>query len=671
MAIKVKEGKHYEQAKAGNKRFIRHDVNLTALDRAKEITEDDEMRVEVRFSSDKMVSMWYGDEILVHSEDAVDLSRFNSGKCPVMKDHMQDSDSQLAVIESARIDDHYGYATIRFSDSPDGKQYYRDLIRGIRDCFSFGYDVDDFETDERDNKNVKDQLYTATKWTPREVSFTPFPADESAQAMRSERSDIMFTFEEESMAKEKTDETPDEALEETREETDETKQERAKVKPAETDGDKTRDAQMIMKLCEDIETLDTERGVQAIKDGKDFETFQSEVITELANVRLNEQGDLEPDESVRYTGTDVATKDIEEFRILNLINGHGNPDGKVGAREREICNEEAERLGKANVPTQGYAIPGSITGSRSQYNQRNIERAAKAARALTFSTDTEGGHLVDEKLLVENFIDILYANHPVSGAANWITDVMGTIAIPKQDGRVVAAWTTETGDATESTPSFELIQMNPKELRGMVIWSRTFAILSSLDAENLARRNLMRQLGETADKALLYGTGTGQEIAGVSTIDGIDTSPNSQRTRYSATDGITYKECVNAIADIGNANAMGMMAQWILSWGFWEDAMTTTRLSHGDMAILEDGMIAGFMADATSQCNSTVGVDTDRNQAFFANWEHLLVPMWGGIDIVVDPNTLLQQGNIRAVAFMRIDTGIAHDEAFQLLERTP
>ena len=665
MAIKVKDGQHYQHAKAGNKRFIRHDVSFTALERAE--GDDDDMST-IRFSSDRAVTMWFGDEILVHSEDAVDLTRFNSGKSPVMKDHRRDSDGQIGVIEKAWIDEHYGYAAVRFSDSEDGKQYQRDLNRGIRDCFSIAYDVTDFETR---NEDTDEAVYIATKWTPREVSFTPFPADDSAQAMRSERSDIMFTFEEESMAKEKTDETPDEALEETREETDETKQERAKVKPAETDKDKTRDAQMIMKLCEDIETLDTERGVQAIKDGKDFETFQGEVIKELANVRLNDDGDLEPDESVRYTGTDVPQEDIDKFRILNLIAGHENTDGLLGGFEREICQAEKDRLGKADIPSQGYSIPGSIVGSRSQFNQRKIEQAAKAARALTFSTDTEGGHLVDEKLLVENFIDILYANHPVSGAANWIHDVMGTIAIPKQDGRVVTAWTTETGDATESTPTFELIQMSPKELRGMVIWSRTFAMISSLDAENLARRNLMRQIGETADKALLYGTGTGQEIAGVSTIDAIDTSPNSQRTRYSTADGITYKECVNAIANVGNANAMGMMAQWILSWGFWEDAMTTTRLSHGDMAILEDDMIAGFKADATSQCNSTVGADTDRNQAFFANWEHLLVPMWGGIDIVVDPNTLLQQGNIRAVAFMRIDTGIAHDEAFQLLERTP
>ena len=31
MAIKVKDGQHYEQAKENQKRFIRHDVNFTGF----------------------------------------------------------------------------------------------------------------------------------------------------------------------------------------------------------------------------------------------------------------------------------------------------------------------------------------------------------------------------------------------------------------------------------------------------------------------------------------------------------------------------------------------------------------------------------------------------------------------------------------------------------------
>ena len=41
------------------------------------------------------------------------------------------------------------------------------------------------------------------------------------------------------------------------------------------------------------------------------------------------------------------------------------------------------------------------------------------------------------------------------------------------------------------------------------------------------------------------------------------------------------------------------------------------------------------------------------------------------MDIVVDPNTLLDTGEIRVVGFHRMDSDFAHDEAFVKFERTP
>lgn len=660
MGIRVKDGKHYQAALGGKKRFVRQNVNFELLARADDIEENEDMEIEVRFSSDQEVEMWYGTEILLHGKDNIDLSVINNGKSPVLQDHNAwRGDAQIGVIVEATHDDHYGYATLKFSDGQRGKEYYSDIIRGIRSSVSVGYDVQEWRIENADSDNPK---YVATKWTPREVSFVTFPADDMAEVLRS-RSDFMFQLKDHPGQRSQQADPPaaDPAP-------------AADPPPARVtqDRDKGEDAQNIIKLCEDLDELDTERGAQAIKDGKTFAEFQREIIDELTNARLGEDGDIEVDESARFTGTDVDPKDIDEFRILNLIQGHMNPDGVIGGKEREICEEEKQRLSQAGVQTEGYSIPGSIIGSKSQYRARRIQESYHASRALVAMTDVDGGHLVDEQLLTENFIDILYANHPVSGAANWIMDVMGTLAIPKQNGRVVPEWTTEIGAAPESTPQFELIQMSPKELRGMVIWSRTFAMMSSLDAENIGRRNLMNQTGETADAQLLYGTGQNNQISGITQIEAIKDSPNSQRIQYNKANGVTYKECVNAMAQVGNANAMGPMAQWITSWGFWEQAMTTTRLEHGDVAVWDDmNMIAGMKADATSQVKSVEDADTDSDHAFFANWEHLLVPQWGGIDIVVDPNTLLDTGQIRVVSFMRIDTGIAHDEAFIQMRRTP
>ena len=719
MPIKVKDGQHYQLAKTQRKRFVRL-TGIPQISRATEIEPNDEMTVEVRFSSDQEVEMWYGTEVLIHTPEAMDLTDFNSGKCPVMKDHRWSSDYQIAVVVSARIEDGFGIATLKFSNSQQGTEYYNDVIRGIRDNVSVGYDVHEWEIKDADKK---ESHYIATKWTPREISFVPFPADKSVGPIRSERSDILFQLpgdvshhydgdrttsqtgdpmppedktQNRGQGEPTPEPTPEPAAEPTGEPTGGEPTGGARVVPSNTDGDKNYNARMILALCTQLDQLDTERGVRAIADGQTFEEFQADVIEEFVNVDVDENGSITPDESVRYDGLDVAEKDRKNFRLLNLIAGEASKDSandKLGADEREICNAEREKLTAAGIRTEGYPIPGSIVGSAAQFKARKtalqniVHRAIghpnaspsemkDIVRALVAGTDTAGGHLVDEILLVEQFLDILYANHPVSGAVTWMNDIQGTLAIPKQNGRVVAQWATETGTAAESEPSFELIQMSPKELRVQVPWSLTFAIQSSIEVENFARRAVMRELGEKADELLLYGqsqnTPDTNEPRGVVTIGAIKNSPNSQRFSYDKTDGASFEDCLEPIATVGQNNAMMASAQWITSWGFWKMTRAKSQLENGDMHVWDDmNMIGGFPAVQTSQVRQVEGSDTDSDQAFFATWEYQLVPQWGGIDIIIDPYTKAGSGQTRLVAFMRIDSAFAYDEAFTQMRRTP
>ena len=180
------KAKHYEQAKAGHKKFQRHEM----IDRAKTIDKNDERTLEVIFSSDDEVDMWYGSEVLEHGDGNVDLSYMNAKKAPLLIDHRAwNSDNQIGVIESARIDGHKGYAKLRFGKGVRASEYYEDVVGGIRSCISVGYEVNEWRIEEVDSKEPK---YIATKWTPREVSLVTFPADDSAEVLRGERTDFMF-----------------------------------------------------------------------------------------------------------------------------------------------------------------------------------------------------------------------------------------------------------------------------------------------------------------------------------------------------------------------------------------------------------------------------------------------------------------------------------------------
>ena len=611
----------------------------------------------------------------------------------------------MGVIEQGHVDGKMGYATVRFGKGAKADEIYKDVIDGIRSCLSVGYEVSEWRVEDADSMDPK---YIATKWTPREISLVTFPADDTVGVIRCERSDFIFELQPENDNEEDEDMLTRDALTQEPEDGGEAPEVTPPAgdarqqggnpstppsndgggEPTSTAGDENarthvegdydKDAASIIKMCRDLNQPD-ERAYKAIAERKSFAAFATELTEELTNARVNPDGTVELDEEARYEGVDVDDKDVEKFSLARLI-ASTHPDVKddrIGGDEREICQAEAEERGKAGITVQGFAIPGSIVSRSARYHQqralaRIVEyREYQKRTTLTASVDATAGHLIDSELRPENLIEWLYGEFAVSRASTWIMNARGNIAIPKQNGRTVAVWGAETDVATEDNPTFELLQLSPKELKVLTPFTKTFAIQSSVDSEDMVRRDIMRGLGESLDTALLYGTGTNGQISGVTQIAEIKkASSPKQKISYNKTNGLSYEKCLEAVEKIGNANAAGADMEWITSWAFWKQAKGTAMLTNGSIPIWYEGMIADFMATATSQVKQgTVNSIANADHAFIGNWMYHLVAMWGGMDLVVDPFTLADKGMIRVVGFYRVDNDFAHDEAFVQLER--
>ena len=705
--------KHYEQALKGRKKFQR----FYTIQRAEPIEERDDRTVDVIFSSDEDVEMWFGTEKLLHGKENVDLGYFNAKMSPLLIDHRRSSDYQVGVIEEAYTEDGKGFARVRFGKGVKADEYYQDVIEGIRSCLSVGYEVLQWEVNEEDKKNPH---YTATLWTPREISIVTFPADDTVGVIRSERSDYIFELQPDNEEDEDVltrdvigneegqEGTPPEGTPEGRQGSPQPgnpptprsndsgeggtpengSEPEGGTPPVNGDGEPEsrseptqvgdgdgygKDAHLIFEMARQL-GVDMERAYRAVREQKPFSEFAMELTKELTNARVNPDGTIELDEEARYDGLEVEEKDVEKFSLARLIASY-HPDykDKVGGEEREICDAEAQKRSEAGIKVEGVAIPGSIVSHSARYHQqRALERIIHHRTTLTASVDATAGHLVDSELRPENLIEWLYGEFAVSRAATWIMNARGNIAIPKQNGRTVATWGAETDPASESNPTFELLELSPKELKVLTPFTKTFAIQSSVDAENMVRRDVMRGLGESLDTALLYGTGANGQISGVTQIAEIKKASNpAQKISYNKTNGVSYENCLNAVEKIAVKNAAGPGMEWITSWAFWKQTKATAMLTNGSIPIWYENMICDFMATATSQVKQdTVGSVAKADHAFIANWMYLLVAMWGGMDLVVDPFTLADKGQIRVVAFYRVDSNFAHDEAFVLLERT-
>lgn len=143
----------------------------------------------------------------------VNLGRLNSG-APLLNNHgtgmfggVQSLSDVIGVVETARMEDGVGVATVRFSDRPELAGLIGDIKSGIIRNISVGYRVNKFE--EQKQKVDGLPVLRAVDWEPMELSFVGIPADKGAQSRGHEPTsevDVLTNREEEDMGKRAEDE---------------------------------------------------------------------------------------------------------------------------------------------------------------------------------------------------------------------------------------------------------------------------------------------------------------------------------------------------------------------------------------------------------------------------------------------------------------------------------
>lgn len=146
--------------------------------------------VEVIFSTGAKVRRGFWEpyeEILSMDPKHVRMKRLNDG-APLLNAHRAFSNKDvIGVVESAKIENKTGYATVRFSQDEDADKIYRKVREKVLRSVSVGYDVHKYEDITEDKKNAL-QRFRAIDWEPLEISVVPIGADPDAQ-IRAENQD--------------------------------------------------------------------------------------------------------------------------------------------------------------------------------------------------------------------------------------------------------------------------------------------------------------------------------------------------------------------------------------------------------------------------------------------------------------------------------------------------
>lgn len=149
----------------------------------------DSRTVELSFSSETPYGRWFGDEILCHDEECINLERFNNGLGTVLFNHGRDA--VVGHVEKVWIEDNRGKALVRFDEDEQSETIFQKVQSGTLQGVSVGYSIKRYEVlDEKDSVSSNGRFkgpdtYVVTDWEPLEISIVSVPADPTVGVGRS------------------------------------------------------------------------------------------------------------------------------------------------------------------------------------------------------------------------------------------------------------------------------------------------------------------------------------------------------------------------------------------------------------------------------------------------------------------------------------------------------
>ena len=586
-------------------------------------TIDKEKRtIPLSFSSEEPIERWFGMEILDHSPAAVNLQRLKKGGALLM-DH--DTKDQVGVIEDVSIDvDRKGRAVVRFGRSAKAETIFTDVLEGIRQNVSVGYQIDELilEKEEKDKPSV----YRAARWTPYEISLVSVPADITVGVGRQENS--------EGEGREFTINVPEEKQEQKPKEERKMPEPIIEINEAREKAKKEEQARTAELLAIGKAHNCAELAEKCITESRSVDEMKTAVLE-----RLSKKPPID-------TNLDPSKKEQKQYSYARAMAAAiGMADGKQEKTfEIEISNEIRKNLPLNSRDHGGIFVP----------LQTRAGLDSKTATAGAEFVYTEfGGELIE-----------LLRNKAVVAAlgARIRTGLSSPISFPRLTSEGAASWVAENpgSDVAEADDVTETVTLTPKSLTRTTSISRQLIVQSIVDAEADIRDSISNAIALAIDQAGIHGTGANNQPQGIYYASNVNAK---------AMGGVpTFGKLVDMVTEVATDNAILGNLGFVTTPGMAGKLLQTLVASSAGSAMIWsgtilEGIVAGYKAMASNQIKSTLGGGSEHG-IVFGNWTDLLVGMFGGIEITVDPYRLKKQAMVEYTIFGMADVMLRHPQSF-------
>ncbi|MEF6614086.1 phage major capsid protein [Escherichia coli] len=613
------------------------------------------------------------DEILVHTPEAVDLSRLNNN-APLLFNH--NFDNHIGVVCDARIDtDNVGRALVKFSKHGTLANDIRNkVIEGTMEKISVGYDIKEYHIDY-----TKGQLIV-TKWAPFEISFVTVPADDSVGLNRSLNTITVNLEAKRDMTKEQIEEIKEEQepaqveetpVEENKEpEVEETQERQVEENKEDENLEDGKDAEHPESVDDDSSTV---RETEEVKEEREAAPIEEEKIEEVAE--RSEEDELEIREIARELNINdeeleraLAVKDMkpEAFRTkaLNKI--------ATAQRNNEQINKEqimektfdlnnvirslvdGDVLGANEAEYSAMAATATMQRGRAARGGSVFVPAAALRAAADGNTKTTLTAVTDEKLMTESYIEMLMPESVLGRLGVTVYSGLNSpTAIPKMTASSVDAFgfVDENGAAPESKAEFANVKLSPKTFAGGNPISRqslkTVPGIATLitDHINKAVRIKLEQL-ILSDKENARGpAGLVKQL--------VDASRVTKKAAFS------YKDFLKEIAALTDAGVPAQAIKFAMSGATAAELESTLKDNGVSGYIIENGKLAGYEV-------VTSGV-IPADHIVLGDFSGITIGEWGGLELDMDLTTYRDRGAVVPRIFVDLDYVVAQPEALKVL----
>ncbi|HAJ7838381.1 TPA: major capsid protein [Escherichia coli] len=612
------------------------------------------------------------DEILVHTPEAVDLSRLNNN-APLLFNHI--FDNHIGVVCNARIDaDKVGRALVKFSRHGTLANDIRNkVIEGTMEKISVGYDIKEYHIDY-----TKGQLIV-TKWEPFEISFVTVPADDTVGLNRSLNTITVNLEAKRDMTKEQIEEIKNEEpaqveetpVEENKEPEVEKTQERQVEENKEDENlEDGKDAEHPESVDDDSSTV---REAEEVKEEREAAPIEEEKIEEVAE--RSEEDELEIREIARELNIDdeelkraLAIKDMtpEAFRtkaLNNLVNAQRNNEqiNKEQIMEKTFDLNNVIRslvdgaaLGANEAEYSAMAATATMQRGRAARGGSVFVPAAAMRAAAAGNTKADLTAITDENLLTESYIEMLLPQSVLGRlGVTVLSGLNSPIAVPKMTASSVDAFgfVDENGSAPESKAEFANVKLSPKTFAGGNPISRQ-SIKTVPGIATLITDHINQAVRIKLEQLILSDKDNERGPAGL-VKQLVDASRVTKKAAFS------YKDFLKEIAALTDAGVPAQAIKFAMSGATAAELESTLKDNGVSGYIIENGKLAGY--DVV-----TSGV-IPADHIVLGDFSGITIGEWGGLELDMDDTTYRAQSAIVPRIWVDLDYVVTQPEALKVL----